>query len=107
LTESLFWDLAARYGLPLALVGLALLTGKSGTVWRWAREFGEMQRAYELRLSDLRAEMDARMAEVRARLDESNRDRDFYRAGFFEALAKADKSLDLSTRAVGVLEKGR
>lgn len=115
---ELFWDLVARFGLPLALVALALWTGRAGNVWRWSRECTAMEQAYERRLADmeagyekrlfeLRAEMEARLLEVRARLADSATDRDFYRTGLFEALNKADKSLDVSARAVNILEKAR
>lgn len=97
MTVELFWDFAARLGLPFALVVLALWTGRSG-MWVWGREV-TLERAYwSDRLKDERERGAAREAEL-------TKDLEFYRTFAFDALQKAERSSAVAERAVGLAER--
>lgn len=68
-------DIAARFGLPFALVLTALLTGRSG-MWVWGREIAEMRQ-----------------------------DRDYYRDIAYEALNRAEKAQTTAEQATNLAEQ--
>lgn len=86
MTPEVFWELAAKVGLPFAMVCLALWTGKGG-IWVWRRE-----------VDTLRTECDARCAEL-------SRDRDYYRDIAFKALDRAEGAVNVADKATRLAER--
>lgn len=97
MTVDVFWELAARVGLPFSMVVLALWTGRSG-VWVWGREVLLERQYWADRLKDEREHAAARELDL-------SKDLEFYRTFAFEALQKAERSSSIADRAVGLAER--
>lgn len=93
MTTDVFWDLAARVGLPFAMVVLALLTGKGG-LWVWKREMDRLEADHEEAIKDLRQQ-----------LADARQDRNYYRDIAFRALDRAEGAVSIADKATRMAER--
>jgi hypothetical protein len=82
-------ELAGRFGLPIAMLLLALWGGHRG-YWTWSRE-----------VTQTRASCDELLKMARERREEAEKDRDYYRTALFEKMDRIEsQALDVTGRAV-------